>query len=112
MNFAIDCCCSRKTNKATREMSELRKEDNLKVNKNLSDIYELVMTPCETISDTSSNIIKIQQPRKNLDVYVNFFEDMDGPLTPKTPDVNENMINLSIPKGSYLYVNYQKYNFT
>jgi hypothetical protein len=37
---------------------------------------------------------------------------MDGPLTPKTPDVNENMINLSIPTGSYLYVNYQKYNFT
>ena len=120
MNFAIDCCCSRKTNKATREMSELRKEDNLKVNKNLSDIYELVMTPCETIPDTSSNITKEPKSRKKLDVYVNLFEDIDtassleisGPLTPKTPDINENMINVSIPKGSYLYVNYQKYNLT
>ena len=118
MNFAIDCCCSRKTNKTNHEMSELRKKENLQINKNLSDIYELVMTPCETIPDTSSNIIKIQQSRKKLDVYVNFFEDMDssleisGPLTPKTPDINENMINVSIPKGSYLYVNYQKYNFT
>ena len=118
MNFAIDCCCSRKTNKANHEMSKLIKEDILKVSENLSDIYELVMTPCETIPDTSSNIIKKQHLRKKLDVYVNFFEDTDspleisGPLTPKTPDINENMINVSIPKGSYLYVNYQKYNFT
>ena len=119
MNFAIDCCCSRKTNKTTHEMSEVRKKEILQINKNLSDIYELVMTPCETIPDTSSNSIKKKpKSRKKLDVYVNFFEDMDsslemsGPLKPKTPDINENMINVSIPKGSYLYINYQKYDLT
>jgi hypothetical protein len=65
MNFAIDCCCSRKTNKTNHEMSELRKKEILQINKNLSDIYELVMTPCETIPDPSSNITKNNNQEKN-----------------------------------------------
>ena len=112
MNFAIDCCCSRKINKSTHEMSELQKEEQNRINKNLSNIYELVMTPCENMPDTFSISQSLPNTRKKLDVYVNFFEDIDSPLTPKTPDINENLINLSIPKGSDLYVNYQKYNFT
>ena len=113
MNFAIECCCSRKTNNC-REMSERKKQERLELAKNLSDIYELVMTPCENVPDmpeTFSNVEK-EPIRKKLGIYVNFVEDMDSPLTPRTPDVNENMINLSIPKGRDVYVNYQKYNFT
>ena len=87
---------------------------------NLNDIYELVMTPCETSSDMPEQLsktlpISIPVPKRK-NVYVNFFED-DTPSTPelstpRTPDANENTIHIKIPRGSDLYVNYQKHNFT
>jgi len=117
MFFSIDCCCSRKINNC-HEMAERKKQEELNLNKNVGNIYELNMTPSENVSDIPEyflNLAKINQSppqRKKISVYVNFFEDMDmdSPLTPRTPDVNDNMINLSIPKGSKIYVNYQKYD--
>ncbi len=115
MNFAIDCCCSRKPNKSDHEMSERRKQEIIQFNNNLSDIHELVMTPCENVQDmpeTFSNNIELPDTRKKVGVYLNFFEDDETPRTPRTPDINKNTINLSIPKGCEIYVNYEKYNFT
>lgn len=111
----MNCCCSRKT-KSQCEMVNIRKESPVN-NYDLSDIYELVMTPCETSSEMPETIpTTIQLTPKRKNVYVNFFED-DEPLTPKlstpkTPDANDNTIHVKIPRGSELYVNYQKHNFT
>ncbi len=111
----MNCCCVRKT-KTQCEMLNIRKESPVN-NYDLSDIYELVLTPCETSSDmpeTIHNNIPTTPKRKNI--YVNFFED-DECLTPKlstpkTPDANENTIHVKIPRGSEIYVNYEKHNFT
>ena len=125
MNFAIECCCNRKTARK-HEMTDLKKRacsDNVNY---LSDIYELVMTPCESTTDlpetppTQCEISKTTPNEKKTDIYVNFFEEPVTPntprtltpITPRTPDVNENMINLTIPRGRNLYVNYEKFNFT
>jgi hypothetical protein len=117
MDFAIKCCCSRKIKR--REMSDLKKDDHFDISENrLSDIYELVMTPCDNTQDLLETprtpVEKSGTPKKKTDIYVNFFEEPNTPktLTPRTPDVNENMINLVIPRGSELYVNYEKFNFT
>ena len=92
-------------------MSNLKKEDSIIFADNLSDIYELVMTPCDNspeMPETIQDSVSVPPPhRKN--VYVNFFED-DSPLTPRTPDANSNTFHVMIPKGSNLYVNYEKVN--
>ena len=110
MNFAIDCCCNRKTKK-NHEMSNLKKEESIIFANNLSDIYELVMTPCDNspeMPETEHPSVSVP-PQKKKNVYVNFFED-DIPLTPRTPDANSNTFHVMIPKGSNLYVNYEKVN--
>jgi len=114
MNFSIDCCCNRKIKK-NHEMSNLKKEDSTDFTHNLSDIYELVMTPCDNspeMPETTQNSVSVQSvKRKN--VYINFFEDNnipDSPVTPRTPDANSNTFHVMIPKGSDLYVNYEKVN--
>lgn len=110
MNFSIDCCCNRK-NKKNHEMSNL-KEESIIFDNNLSDIYELVMTPCDNNSpempETRESTVSVPPPKRK-NVYVNFFED-DSPLTPRTPDANSNTFHVMIPKGSNLYVNYEKVN--
>ena len=115
----MDCCCNRKP-KSNCEMIERVKESNTEKNKNLSCIYELVMTPYDTSSDIISDIQPlpitptVSQRRKS--VYVNFFE-VDEPNTPSTPelstptDVNDNTIHLKIPRGSDLYLNYERHYF-
>ena len=114
MNFSIDCCCNRKSKK-DHEMSALKKEDTILFANNLSDIYELVMTPCDNspeIPETPPTIVSLPPPKRKS-VYVNFFEDNnvpDSPVTPRTPDANSNTFNLMIPKGSDLYINYEKVN--
>lgn len=114
MNFSIECCCSR-SNRKQHEMSAIKKEE-IQSERCLSNTYELVMTPCEVTDDMpetpkpstgSSNNLP---PKRNI--YVNFFEDSNTPTTPKTPDVNENMINVPITKGCSVYVNYQHFDFT
>ena len=112
MDFAIKCCCSRKTKRY--EMSDLKKNEYSNVSENrLSDIYELVMTPCDNTQDLPETPVEVlgTPSIKKTGIYVNFFEEPNTP-TSLTPDVNENMINLVIPRGSELYVNYEKYNFT
>jgi hypothetical protein len=54
--------------------------------------------------------VDLQEKKRNI--YVNFFEDSNTPTTPRTPDVNENVINVPITKGSNIYVNYQHFDFT
>lgn len=116
MSFSIDCCCNRKTTKR-REMSELKKDDNVNYADGLSDIYELVLTPCDNspqMPEVTQNTLTLP-PLEKRRVYVNFFEDTgvpipDSPITPRTPDANLNTLNLMIPKGSELYVNYEKVN--
>ncbi len=112
MDFAIKCCCSRKTKRY--EMSELKKHEQSE--NRLSDIYELVMTPCDNTQDLPETPVEAlgTPSTKKTCIYLNFFEEPNTPtsLTPRTPDVNENMINLVIPRGSNLYVNYEKFNFT
>ena len=111
----MNCCCSRKTTKEC-EMLNIEKEYPVN-NYDLSDIYELVMTPCETSSEmpeTMPTTLPINiSSSKTKNVYINFFEDDVMPLTPKlsTPDANENTINVKIPRGREIYVNYNKYNF-
>ena len=113
----MDCCCNRKPKNNCEMIQRSKKESNREKNNNLSSIYELVMTPC----DTSSDIIEalpitptLSQRRKS--VYVNFFE-VDEPNTPSTPelstptDINDNTIHLKIPRGSNLYLNYERYYF-
>ena len=112
MDFAIKCCCSRKTKRY--EMSDLKKNEYSNVSENrLSDIYELVMTPCDNTQDLPETPVEMlgTTSTKKTGIYVNFFEEPNTP-TSLTPDVNENMINLVIPRGSELYVNYEKFNFT
>ena len=111
MNFSIDCCCNRKVKK-NHEMSNLKKEDSIIFANNLSDIYELVMTPCDNspeMPETTENNVSVQPPTKRKNVYINFFED-NSPVTPRTPDANSNTLHVMIPKGSDLYVNYEKVN--
>ena len=114
MNFSIDCCCNRKTKK-NHEMSNLKKEELIIFANNLSDIYELVMTPCDNspeMPETAHPTVSVP-PSKRKNVYINFFEDNnvpDSPVTPRTPDANSNTFNLMIPKGSDLYINYEKVN--
>jgi len=110
----MNCCCNRKIKK-NHEMSNLKKEDEIIFANNLSDIYELVMTPCDNspeMPETAHPSVSVPTPnRKN--VYINFFEDNnepDNPVTPRTPDANANTFNLMIPKGSDLYINYEKVN--
>ena len=104
MNFPIDCCCNRKIKK-NHEMSNLKKEDSIIFADNLSDIYELVMTPCDNSPEMPENNVSVQPPTKRKNVYINFFED-NSPVTPRTPDANSNTFHVMIPKGSDLYVNY------
>lgn len=114
MNFSIDCCCNRKIKK-NHEMSNVKKEDEIIFSNNLSDIYELVMTPCDNspeMPETAYPMLTLppvvpSSKRKN--VYINFFED-NTPDTPRTPDANSNTFHVMIPKGSDLYVNYEKVN--
>jgi len=99
-------------------MTERVKDSKTEKN-NLSCIYELVMTPCDNSSD---NIQEIQYPItpplscRKKSVYVNFFE-VDEPNTPSTPelstptDINDNTIHVKIPKGSNLYLNYERHYF-
>jgi hypothetical protein len=91
-------------------MLNLKKEAKIMAD-NLSDIYELVMTPCDNspeMPETTQDTVSVPPPnRKN--VYVNFFED-NSPNTPRTPDANSNTFHVMIPKGSDLYVNYEKVN--
>lgn len=113
MNFSIDCCCNRKTKK-NHEMSNLRKEDEIIFANNLTDIYELVMTPCDNSPEMETVYPMLTLPPvvpspKRKNVYINFFED-NSPVTPRTPDANSNTFNVMIPKGSDLYVNYEKVN--
>jgi hypothetical protein len=98
-------------------MLNIRKESPVN-NYDLSDIYELVMTPCESNAlPETMDIIYVNIPTpKRKNIYVNFFED-DECLTPKlstpkTPDANENTIHVKIPRGSELYLNYEKHDFT
>jgi hypothetical protein len=89
--------------------------------RHLGDIHELVMTPCEKLVDMPPDTPQPTRPfelppRKKIGVYVNFFEEPDSPNTqclssPRTPDVHENMINIEIPRGSELYLNYEKFHF-
>lgn len=112
MNFSIDCCCNRKIKK-NHEMSNLKKEDSIDFSHNLSDIYELVMTPCDNspeMPEITQNNILVQPPTKRKNVYINFFEDNNIPDSPVTPDANSNTFHVMIPKGSDLYVNYEKVN--
>lgn len=115
----MDCCCNRKAKNNCEMIERSKKESNREKNNNVSCIYELVMTPYDTSSDTSSDNIQplpitptLSQRRKSI--YVNFFE-VDEPNTPSTPelstprDVNDNTIHLKIPKGSNLYINYEKH---
>jgi hypothetical protein len=109
----MNCCCSRKTTDQV-ELQKIRKEYAIN-NHDLSDIYELVMTPCETSSEMPENMpttLPINTPPNKKNVYINLFED-EQPLTPKfsTSDTNDNMIHVKIPRGSELYVNYNKYNY-
>lgn len=107
MNFSIDCCCNRK-DKKNHEMSNFKKEESIIFDNNLSDIYELVMTPCDNSPEMPETSVSVpNSKRKN--VYVNFFED-NSPDTPRTPDANSNTLHVMIPKGSDLYVNYEKVN--
>jgi len=96
-------------------MSNLKKEDEIIFANNLSDIYELVMTPCDNspeMPETAHLSVSVPPPKRK-NVYINFFEDNntpDNPVTPRTPDANSNTFNLMIPKGSDLYINYEKVN--
>lgn len=108
MNFSIDCCCNRKIKK-NHEMSNLKKEDSIIFADNLSDIYELVMTPCNNSLEMPETSVSSVPPPHRKNVYVNFFED-NSPNTPRTPDANSNTFHVMIPKGSDLYVNYEKVN--
>ena len=116
MNFSIDCCCNRK-NKKHREMLELKKDNIVHSAADLSDIYELVLTPCDNspeMSEVTQNTLTLP-PLERKRVYVNFFEDTgtpvpDSPITPRTPDANSNTFHLMIPKGCELYLNYEKVN--
>jgi hypothetical protein len=113
MNFAIECCCSRKSTKQ-HKMKPIKKEE-IYAEQCLSDIYELVLTPCETnvdMPETPKNLLQVDLQEKKRNIYVNFFEDSNTPTTPRTPDVNENVINVPITKGSNIYVNYQHFDFT
>ncbi len=102
-------------------MSVLKRRDQTDSEcQHLGDINELVMTPCEKLVDMPETPPPTRPselpPRKKIGVYVNFFEEPDSPntprlLTPRTPDVHQNMINLEIPRGSELYVNYEKFHF-
>lgn len=113
----MHCCCNRKSKNNCEMIERSKKESNKEENNNLSCIYELVMTPY----DTSSDIIEplpiiptLSERRKSI--YINFFE-VDEPNTPSTPelstprDVNDNTIHLKIPKGSNLYLNYERHYF-
>jgi hypothetical protein len=114
MNFSIDCCCNRK-NKKSYKMSNLRKEESIIFADNLSDIYELVMTPCENSPEMPETLYPmltlppVVPSPKRKNVYINFFED-NSPVTPRTPDANSNTFHVMIPKNSDLYVNYEKFN--
>jgi len=118
MNFSIDCCCNRKIKK-DHEMSEIKKDNVIGCRADLSDIYELVLTPCDNspeLPETTHNTLTLP-PLEKKRVYVNFFEDTstpvpDSPITPRTPDANSNTLHVMIPKGSELYLNYEKVNFT
>lgn len=113
MNFSIDCCCNRKSKK-NYEMLNLKKEAKI-IADNLSDIYELVMTPCDNspeMPETIDSTVSVSLPKRK-NVYINFFEDNnvpDSPVTPRTPDANSNTFHVMIPKYSDLYVNYEKVN--
>jgi hypothetical protein len=102
-------------------MIERSKKESREKNNNASCIYELVMTPYDTSYDTFSDIVQplpitptLSERRKSI--YVNFFE-VDEPNTPSTPelstprDVNDNTIHLKIPKGSNVYLNYERHYF-
>lgn len=117
----MDCCCNRKPKNNCEMIERSKKESNAEKINNISCIYELVMTPYDTSSDTSSDIIQhlpitpsLSERRKS--VYVNFFE-VDEPNTPSTPelstptDINDNTIHLKIPRGSNLYLNYERHYF-
>lgn len=116
----MHCCCNRKSKNDCEMIERSKKESKTEKNNNLSCIYELVMTPRDNSSDTIPDIQPIyitptlSQRRKS--VYVNFFE-VDEPNTPCTPelltptDVNDNTIHLKIPRGSNLYVNYERHYF-
>ena len=91
-----------------------------------SNIYELVMSPCEQIHSPSPQLFTpIPHPvlkERRTSVFVNVFEEGDvevstptspsTPSTPRTPvafsDVHGNTIHIQIPRGSQLYVNYEK----
>ena len=62
--------------------------------------------------ETPKNLLQVDLYEKKRNIYVNFFEDSNTPTTPRTPDVNENMINVPITKGSNIYVNYKHFDFT
>lgn len=113
----MDCCCNRKSKNNCEMIERSKKESNREKNNNVSCIYELVMTPCDTSSDIIESLPitpTLSQRRKS--VYVNFFE-VDEPNTPSTPelstptDINDNTIHLKIPRGSNLYLNYERYYF-
>jgi hypothetical protein len=116
----MNCCCNRKSTNNC-EMIERSKKESREKNNNASCIYELVMTPYDTSYDTFSDIVQplpitptLSERRKSI--YVNFFE-VDEPNTPSTPelstprDVNDNTIHLKIPKGSNVYLNYERHYF-
>ena len=116
----MHCCCNRKSKNDCEMIERSKKESKTEKNNNLSCIYELVMTPRDNSSDTIPDIQPLpitptlSQRRKS--VYVNFFE-VDEPNTPSTPelstptDINDNTIHLKIPRGSNLYLNYERHYF-
>ncbi len=123
MNWALECCCHRKS-RMHREMAAFQSDDaqpDSSSDRRLSDVYELVMTPCETSVDLPDTPPSPPNARlaKRKDVYVNFFSEPTSPsgattpilLTPRTPDVHETVIHLEIPKGSEVYVNYEPFHF-
>jgi hypothetical protein len=107
-----------------QEMSDLKSDEKADLSdRRLSDVYELVMTPCETsvdmdMPDDTPSPPKVAH-RKKMDVYVNFYSEPTSPhgpttpsvLTPRTPDVHEKVIHIEIPQGFELYVNYEPFTF-
>jgi hypothetical protein len=91
-------------------MSNLRKEDDIIFANNLSDIYQLVMTPCDNSPEMPETTQNNVPPTKRKNVYINIFEDSNVPDSPVTPDANSNTFHVMIPKNSDLYVNYEKFS--
>jgi hypothetical protein len=116
----MNCCCKRKNNSS--EMVDIHRENIItSYDDRLSNIYELVMSPCDNdnfLPETPPSIQKtIINNSKKTNVYVNFFENdythPTTPISPKTPILIQEdcgTIHVKIPRDSELYINYEKFN--